>query len=502
MVRVRIAPSPTGFFHLGNARTALFNNLFAKKQKGIFVLRVEDTDKERSKKEYEAVMFESLRWLGIHYDEGPDVGGQYEPYRQSERTSIYKKYLEQLIEKKRVYHCFCTKEELDHERELQLLAKQPPRYSGKCKKLSDEECAAHIQEGKESVLRFAIDETQEKIEIIDMIRGKLDFDPRLIGDFVIAKDLNTSLYNFAVVVDDFLMKISHVIRGDDHISNTPKQILLCDALQFTYPQFAHLPMILNSDKTKLSKRKNEVSLLEYKSAGYLPEALVNFLALLGWNPGGDRELFTLEEMQGLFDMKDVHKGGAVFDTQKLQWLNGMYIRKKDIQTLTDACIPYLTEAGYIQEGSSAAEYIVSATGESLSRLTLEQIIRGEQERMKTLKEIVHLAHYFFQKELVCDADILTWKDMSQKDIYDALGYVYEVIMHIDESDFTAQFLEQSLKQMITEKKLSNGAVLWPLRVSLTGLQASQGPFEVASILGKEKTLQRILFAQKKCDITK
>jgi glutamyl/glutaminyl-tRNA synthetase len=291
------------------------------------------------------------------------------------------------------------------------------------------------------------------------------------------------------------MKISHVIRGDDHISNTPKQILLCNALGFTPPKFAHLPMILNSDKTKLSKRENEVSLLEYRAAGYLPEALVNFLALLGWNPGGDKEVFTLEEMQTLFDMKDVHKGGAVFDVQKLQWLNGVYIRKKDSAQLTDVCIPYLIDAGYIQEDISKKQYTITATGEPIARATIEHIIRGERDRIKTLKDIVQFSGYFFQKELSYNPQMLIWKEAPLLNIQNALAYVYDVLTRMQESDFTSARIEQELKGMIAKKKLTNGTVLWPLRVALTGLSASQGPFEVAEILGKEKTLQRIVFAQ-------
>ncbi len=496
MVRVRMAPSPTGFFHLGNARTALFNILFARKNNGVFVLRIEDTDKERSKKEYENIILEALHWLGIHYDEGPDMSGKYGPYRQSERGDVYRAYLEELLEKNVVYHCFCTKEELERERENQILAKQPPRYGGICRKLSREERVARIREGKESVLRFAIDDGVQKVEVIDMIRGTLLFDTRLIGDFVIAKDTMTALYNFAVVVDDFCMQISHVIRGDDHISNTPKQILICNALGFSPPQFAHLPMILNADKTKLSKRENEVSLLEYRTLGYLPEALVNFLGLLGWNPGGDREIFTLQEMQDLFDMKDVHKGGAVFDLQKLQWLNGMYIRKKDIEQLTNMCIPYLSEAGYIGEQGSGDTYIILSTGEKLSRKTLEKIIEGEKDRMKTLRDIVHLTGYFFAKELSCDEEMLLWKESSRAETHRALMYAYDTLLDISESDFTPENIERALKEMITKKSLTNGMVLWPLRVSLTGLRASQGPFDVATLLGKEKTLQRIRIAQK------
>lgn len=497
MARVRIAPSPTGFFHLGNARTALFNVLFARKQNGAFVLRIEDTDKERSKKEYEHVIFESLKWLGIQYDEGPDIGGPYGPYRQSERWDIYRSHLEKLLEQDVVYRCFCTKEELEREREEQILAKQPPLYSGKCRKLSREERMKRAQGGQESVLRFAINPMRGKVEVIDLIRGKLLFDPQLIGDFVIAKNLDTPLYNFAVVVDDFFMKISHVIRGDDHISNTPKQILLCEALGFSLPQFAHLPMILNADKTKLSKRENEVSLLEYRTLGFVPEALVNFLALLGWNPGGDRELFTLSEMEELFDMGDVHKGGAIFDMQKLQWLNGMYIRKKDHRELIDLCVPYLKEAGYINEegsGENRVFHIVS-TGEAMPYSQLEKIVQGEKDRLKTLRDIAPLTSYFFQKELTYESELLQWKKMSREEAIQSLAYAHEVLEKISESQYEPQYLEIALKQMISERGLSNGSVLWPLRVALTGLRASRGLFDITAILGKEKTLQRIQAAK-------
>jgi nondiscriminating glutamyl-tRNA synthetase len=346
-VRVRIAPSPTGPLHLGTARTALFNFLFARKYQGIFILRIEDTDVERSKPEFEKDIIENLKWLGIEWDEGPDVGGDFGPYRQSQRKEIYKKYLEKLLAEGKAYYCFCTKEELESERQYQLSIGQAPRYSGKCANLKKEEVEKYLKEGKPSVIRLKV--PTKKIEVEDLVRGKIEFDSSLIGDFIIAKNFSYPLYNFACVVDDYEMRISHVIRGEDHLSNTPKQILIQEALGFPRPKYAHLPLILGPDRSKLSKRHGAVSISEYRKQGFLPEALVNFIAFLGWHPKTERYIYSLPALIKDFSLEKIQKGGAIFNIKRLEFLNGFYIRQKSIEKLTELCLPYLIESKLIEK---------------------------------------------------------------------------------------------------------------------------------------------------------
>lgn len=343
-VRTRFAPSPTGPLHMGNARTALFSWLFAKKEGGDFIIRVEDTDKERSSPKWEQDVLENLEWLGLNWDEGPDKGS-FGPYRQSQRTGIYKEYLEKLLLEKKAYWCSCTKEELEAQRQDQASRGETPRYSGKCRTLS-------LKEKKDgAAIRFLVE--PKEITFKDLIRGKVSFDMALSGDIVIAKDIETPLYNFTVVVDDELMKITHVIRGEDHLSNTPKQLLLKEALGFKQNiQYAHLPLILGEDKTKLSKRHGDNSVIRFKKEGYLPEAIINFLALLGWNPGDEREIFSLQGLVKEFSLDRVQKGNAVFNLQRLDWINGFYLRQKDKKTLAELAIPYLKEAGLLEQNGN------------------------------------------------------------------------------------------------------------------------------------------------------
>ncbi len=492
MIRTRIAPSPTGYLHIGTARTALFNYLFARKMGGKFVVRIEDTDRERSRPEFEKDIQEGLAWLGIHWDEGPDVGGEYGPYRQSERTGIYREYLERLEADGKVYRCFCTVEELEKERELQLLAKQPPRYSGTCAHLSADDAARLEREGRSSVIRFRM--PLAPIAVTDLIRGPLHFDPVTFDDFVIAKDFDSPLYNFAVVVDDHLMKISHVIRGEEHISNIPKQVALASALGCAIPEFAHAPLILNPDRSKLSKRQNKVSLLEYRDEGYLPQALINFIAFLGWNPGGENELFSLTELEDLFDLSRVHKAGAIFDLQKLDWFNGQYIRSSSLSDLVREATPFLERAGLISRGGEG-EFVIPETGERVSVDWLERVVSLEQQRMKKLSDLPESTAYFFKKVLSYSYEILSWKGMSREDVSASLDFSYRVLDALKAEAFAPGELETALKEAISASGQQNGAILWPLRVALTGMKASPSPFEVASVLGKDKTLARITDAK-------
>jgi len=474
-VRTRIAPSPTGYLHIGLARTALFNYLFTKKHEGSFVLRVEDTDLERSSLEFEKDIIENLKWLGIDWDEGPDIGGKYGPYRQTQRTDMYKKYIEKLIAEDKAYYCFCSEEELEAQRQYQMSRGLAPKYSGKCANLDKETVKKYLSEGKPSVIRFRI--IPKKLHFDDLIRGRVEFDTELMGDIVIAKNLETPLYNFAVVIDDFEMKISHVIRGEDHISNTPKQILIQEALGFSQPLYAHLPLILGTDRSKLSKRHGATSVSDFRKQGYLPEALINFMAFLGWNPGDEREIYSMNSLIKEFSLEKVQKAGAVFNIKKLDFLNGFYIRQRSPEKLTELCLPYLIEAGFIIKEKADLEY-------------LKKIISIYQERLKKLSEIVELTDFFFKEKLNYDKNLLRWKEMSDKEIKDSLNKLEKLLSKVKLEDWNKTNLECVLLPE-SEKIGDRGKLLWPLRVALTGKEASAGPFEIAEILGKEKTIKRI-----------
>ncbi|MBI4101470.1 MAG: glutamate--tRNA ligase [Candidatus Nealsonbacteria bacterium] len=473
-VRTRFAPSPTGVLHVGGARTALFNYLFAKKNRGSFVLRIEDTDIERSKPEYEKDIVESLKWLGIESDENPEKGGRYGPYRQREKLESYTAYLEKLLQEDKAYYCFCSEDELEAQRQDQQSRGETPKYSGKCRNLAKEEAEKRLKAGQPSVIRFKIPE--KKVKFHDLIRGQVEFDNSLSGDIVIAKSLTLPLYNIAVVVDDFEMKISHVIRGEEHISNTPKQIALQEALGITPPQYAHIPLILAPDRSKLSKRHGAVSVLEYRKEGYLPETLINFLAFLGWNPGGEREIYSLASLTKEFSLERIQKGGAIFNIQRLDYLNGFYIRQRSGEKLAELCLPYLIEAGLLAPGRIGLDFV-------------QKVISLHQERLKKLSEITELAGFFFKDDLEYDRELLKWKDMSEKEIAESLEKTAKLLRAMKE-DWQKENLENLLLPE-AEKTGDRGRLLWPLRVALSGKKASAGPFEIAATLGKEKTLERI-----------
>ena len=485
-IRTRIAPSPTGFLHIGTARTALINYLEAKQSGGRFILRIEDTDLERSDKKFEKDIIDGLRWLGIFWDEGVEIGGDFAPYRQSERLQTYKKYIEKLLEQGRAYHCFCSEEELESHRQKMLKDKKPAIYSGKCSTLGVKEAQEKINNGEKSILRFRV--PSKKIEFNDLVKGKVEFDTSLIGDISIAKDENTPLYNFAVVVDDYEMNINFVIRGEDHVSNTPKQILIQEALGFQIPTYAHLPLVLSSDKKKMSKRDGATSLIEYKKDGYLSEAVVNFLVLLGWNPGDDREIFSLDSLVKEFDIKKFQKSGAIFNIKKLDWFNAYYIKQKSIKELTELCIPYILEADLIERKDN--HFFIKITKEKIEKEWLQKIISLEKERIKKLSEISYAVSFFFVDDVVfSDSKILIWRKSNKEKTIEALGEVLLKLNLLEKDEFDAEKLKTSLSSLT--EKYGNGDILWPLRVALSGREASPGPLEIAETLGKEKTINRI-----------
>ena len=491
-VRVRIAPSPTGALHIGTARTALFNYLFAKKNKGIFVLRVEDTDLERSELKWTQEIIEELKWLNIDWQEGPDIDGKYGPYKQSQRLDIYEKYIKKLLNENKAYYCFCSENELEAMRQEQMVRGVAPHYNGKCLNFSEEEVKNLLNKDKPSVIRFKV--KNKKVKFTDLIRGEVEFDGGLIGDIVIAKNLKVPLYNFAVVVDDYEMQISHVIRGEDHISNTPKQILIQEALNFDQPIYAHLPLILAPDRTKLSKRHGTVSIKDYREQGYLPEALINFMALLGWNSGTEKETFTLSGLVKEFSLEKVQKQGAILNIQKLNFINSFYIREKTIERLTELCLPYLVSAKLIEEYSGG--YKISETKEEMLLVTLQKIVKAYQSRLKKLSEVVELTDFFLKEKVNYQEDMLKWQQMSDEDVKVSLMESEKVLFEIKnwdskilEGELIKGAVNFNLEKGYPEK--NRGFLLWPLRVALSGKQASASPFEIADILGKEKTLQRI-----------
>ncbi len=473
MVRVRFAPSPTGFLHIGGARTALFNWLFARKQKGSFILRIEDTDEVRSTEESVDAILRELAWLGVGWDEGPLKGGEFKPYFQMQRVPIYRKYAQALLDGGKAYHCYCSTDELSRMRKEALSKGKPPRYDGRCRSLSEEERQRLEKEGRPSVLRARTPD-EGTTDFVDLIRGKVEFQNALLGDFVIMKSNGTPAFNFANVVDDYLMKITHVIRGDEHLSNTPRQIILYKLLGFEMPAFAHIPMILNRKGGKLSKRDGAVSLGWYQEEGYLAPALVNYLALLGWGTEDSQQVFeTTGEMIEKFSLQRVGKSPAVFDINKLNWLNGIFIRKLDEAQFVELALPYLERAGLIR------------AGEDMQRV--RRIILLEQERLKTLSEIAGLTDYFFKDEI--DFDEPAKKVLAKEGVLDVLKRFSESLRGLEE--FNLSSIENMTRGLIDELGMKGRELMQPVRAAVTGRTATPGLFDVLFLLGKERVLHRL-----------
>lgn len=481
--RVRIAPSPTGYFHIGTARTALFNFLVARKYGGKFILRIEDTDIERSKPEFEKDIIDNMKWLGLLWDEGVEIGGEYGPYRQSEKKEIYKKYLKELINKGFAYYCFCTPEELEIKRQEMMSRGVTPIYDGACRNLSAKEVEEKLKKGTPFVIRLKM--PSKEFIVNDLIRGRVKFDGKLIGDFIIAKDLQNPLYNFSVVVDDYEMKITHVIRGEEHLPNTPKQLAIYEAFGWSPPEFAHLPLILNPDRSKMSKRFGDVALKDFRKKGYLPQAILNFLLYLGWHPKEEigkpiNEILDLEEMIEQFDFFRIQKAGAVFNIEKLNWINTEHIKRLSLDELTAQIMPFLKEK----------------FGEAL--LTdlelIKKVVDLHRQRIKTLNELPIIASYFFVLPDY-DEELLYWQNMTKDQLIDNLDFLYNLLSNLDPKLFTKQQLEALI--MPEAEKRGRGTILWPLRVALSGLKNSAGPFEIAEILGKTETLRRLNLAREK-----
>ena len=496
-VRVRIAPSPTGKLHIGTALAALFNYLFAKRNNGRFILRLEDTDKDRSKSEFDEEIVLYLRWLGMSWDEGALPGGKNTgadgPYRSSERMNLYRPYIEKLLEKGRAFYCFMTEAHLDDLRKkadadgTAFLMRSPWRDAPLA------EARKKVAYGEEHVIRFKVPSGRGAVAFDDCIRGRTEISVDVIEDFAIAKDADTALYNFAVAVDDHLMRISHVIRGEDHISNTPKQLLLYEALDWHPPEFAHLPLILGPDRSKLSKRHGATSIAEFAAQGYLPEALVNFMALLGWNPGDARELFSLRDLEKEFGLERVQKSGAVFNQEKLDWVNAQHIKRLSDDELAERLMEHLRQySGNEKKRDAIHDEFAAHT--PAKRTSIARLVK---DRLQKLSEFPQYTEFLFA-EPVYGADLLRWKTMSDEEIAQSLTVTKKLLGDIPSERFNAEWLNAELNEYavaLAERGIvDKGTVFWPLRVALTGRKTSPPPVPIMEILGKEKTLQRIAAA--------
>lgn len=452
-IRTRFAPSPTGYLHIGGARTALFNWLFARHHKGKFLLRIEDTDVARSTEESTQAILDGMHWLGLNWDEGP--------YYQSKRFNLYREHAYKLLEAGKAYKCFCAAEELEQRRKDALSQGKPPKYDGRCRSIKTEQ-------SKPFAVRFKTPSGATLVK--DIIKGNISFDNNEIEDLIILRSDNTPTYNLCVVVDDATMNITHVIRGDDHLNNTPKQILMYEAFGYPIPIFAHLPMILGSDKTRLSKRHGATSVMAYKEMGYLPHALVNYLARLGWSCG-DQEIFTIEELTEKFSLENVGKSSGVFNPEKLLWLNHHYIKEAKPDNMAKLLQPFLEAKGY---KVSADE-------------RLSSIIKTVQERSKTLIEMAEASEFYFKEDIVYE------EKAAQNFLTVDMAEIFEILISklSASTEFAHKDIEAVFNDIINEKGMKLGKIAQPVRVALTGGTVSPGIFEVIENLGREKTVARL-----------
>ena len=471
-VRVRFAPSPTGFLHVGGLRTALFNFLFARNSGGKFVLRIEDTDRARYVEGAVDNLINTLHWAGLNYDEGPVVGGNFGPYVQSERLAIYKKHIEMLLEKRVAYRCFCTPERLEAMRKEQERQKLQPKYDRTCLNLSENEINDNVAAGKAYVVRMRVPDNVT-IKFSDIIRGDVEFSSERVDDQVLLKSDGYPTYHLANVVDDHLMEISHVIRGEEWLSSTPKHVLLYEAFGWDVPKFANLPLLLNPDRSKLSKRQGDVAVEDYRDKGYLKEALVNFVALLGWNPGDDREIFSLQELENEFSLEKVNKSGAIFNVEKLNWLNFQHLRNKPEDEVLGMLKAHLASAG-IDAAQFTDEYLI-------------QVIDAMRERVSFVKDFTEKSPYFFSAPAAYEEATVKkrWKPQSAEYLK-KLAEELSALENPSKSDY-----EEALHRTAAALGVGNGQLIHPLRLAVSGMGEGPGLFDIVNIIGKEETLRRI-----------
>lgn len=482
-LKVRFAPSPTGPFHIGGARSALFNWLVARHADGTFLVRIEDTDLKRSTKESEENIKDSLKWLGMNWDEGIDVGGPHGPYRQTERLDLYKKEVQRLLDEGKAYYCYCSAEELEKSRKAQLDAGKTPIYDEHCRHLTEEEKAKYEAEGRKPVVRLKV-RKGGVFAFDDMVRGHVEFQAAGVGDFIIMKSDGIPVYNFAVVIDDAFMEVTHVIRAEEHLSNTPRQLAIYEALGYKPPKFGHISLILGEDHKKMSKRHGATSVTEYRNMGYLPEAVVNYLALLGWTPKGEQEIFTEEELIKQFSMKRVSSNDAVFDINKLNWINFQYMKKLDADQLYDLIFPFLVKAGYVEE---------SVTEEKKD--WLKKVIWFMKDHIYFAGQAAEELKFFFEDmpELT-DEDVLAiMKAETSGKLLKAFIEDLKTLETFDQAE-----IKKCFNACMKAQGIKGKAAYEPTRIALTGATQGPGMFEMMELFGREKTMDRLLAALAYC----
>ncbi len=482
-LKVRFAPSPTGPFHIGGARSALFNWLVARHADGTFLVRIEDTDLKRSTKESEENIKDSLKWLGMNWDEGIDVGGPHGPYRQTERLDLYKKEVQRLLDEGKAYYCYCSAEELEKSRKAQLDAGKTPIYDEHCRHLTEEEKAKYEAEGREPVVRLKV-RKDGVFAFDDMVRGHVEFQAAGVGDFIIMKSDGIPVYNFAVVIDDAFMEVTHVIRAEEHLSNTPRQLAIYEALGYKPPKFGHISLILGEDHKKMSKRHGATSVTEYRNMGYLPEAVVNYLALLGWTPKGEQEIFTEEELIKQFSMKRVSSNDAVFDINKLNWINFQYMKKLDADQLYDLIVPFLVKAGY-----------VDATVSEEKKDWLKKVIWFMKDHIYFAGQAADELRFFFEDmPKITDEDILAvMKEETSGKLLKAFIEDLKALETFDQAE-----IKKCFNACMKAQGIKGKAAYEPTRIALTGVTQGPGMFEMMELFGREKTMDRLEAALAYC----
>lgn len=476
-IRVRYAPSPTGHLHIGNTRTALFNYLFARHHGGTFIVRIEDTDVKRNMEGGEENQFTYMKWLGMDWDEGVDVGGAYGPYRQTERLDIYHKYVSELLEHGLAYRCFCTEEELGVEREAQITRGETPKYSGKCYCLSAEDHAGLEAEGRKPSIRFRVPQGRS-YQFDDMVKGTIILESDTTGDWVIVKKDGIPTYNFAVVIDDHLMRMSHILRGEDHVTNTLRQLMIFEAFGWVAPIFGHMTLIVNENHKKLSKRDESIIqfIEQYEQLGYLPEAMINFIALLGWSPKGEEEIFSLEELISIFDETRLSKSPAVFDTNKLMHINNTYLKKANPDRIAALAIPHLQRAGRLPERLDAEQ-----------QAWAKALVKLYQEQMNCAADIVELSEMFFRKELVIDEKV---KPVLEEEQVPAVLSVLHAKLEAA-SSWDAATVKGLLKEVQQETGAKGKSLFMPVRIAVSGQMHGRDLNETIVLLGRDKVLARL-----------
>jgi nondiscriminating glutamyl-tRNA synthetase len=476
-IRVRYAPSPTGHLHIGNSRTALFNYLFARSRGGKFIVRIEDTDQKRNIEGGEESQLKFMKWMGIEWDESVDIGGPYGPYRQTERLDIYRKYVNDLLERGLAYKCYCTEEELEREREEQTARGETPKYSRRCLHLTPEQERAFLAEGRVPSIRFRVPEGRT-YTFDDMVKGVVTFDSDGFGDFVIVKKDGIPTYNFAVAVDDHEMAISHVLRGDDHISNTPRQLMIYEAFGWEPPVFGHMTLIVNEQRKKLSKRDESVIqfIEQYHDLGYLPETMFNFIALLGWSPPGEEEIYSKEELIRIFDPERLSKSPAVFDTNKLKWMNNYYLKQADPKRVADLAIPHLQKAGRLP-----------AELDEAGRRWAEELVALYQEQLNAAADIVELTAPIFADPVVFEAEAReVLAEASAREVLKSFAAQVEQTGSVD-----AETMQERIKQVQKETGCKGKQLFMPIRAAVTGQTHGRDLNRTLALLGKERILQRL-----------